>query len=61
MMSGAQAGNIGCGVHIRMPDSLLGSQPATWLVLGMVLEEATTLLFFTWLLSFPTWGLKYMG
>jgi hypothetical protein len=44
-----------------MPDSLLGSQPATWLVLGTVLEEATTLLFFTWLLSFPTWGLKYMG
>jgi hypothetical protein len=45
-----------CKVWRGLPDYLLDSQDLVWLVPGMVLGMATTLLYFTWLLSFPMWG-----
>jgi hypothetical protein len=32
-----------------------------WLVPEMALGDATVLLYFSWLLSFPMWGLIVMG
>jgi hypothetical protein len=49
------------GVWIRLPGCLLGSQVLMWLMLGTVLGAASFLLFFTWMLSLPTWGLMWTG
>jgi hypothetical protein len=50
-----------CRVWRRLPVCLLGSRASTWLVPKTILGTATVLLYFTWLLSFPTWGLMWMG
>jgi hypothetical protein len=42
---------------IRLPGCLLGSQVLIWLVPRTVLGVASALLWFTWILSIPTWGL----
>jgi hypothetical protein len=58
---GPLVGNIGYGAHCEAPDCLLGSQASTWQVPEMAFGAATTLLYFAWLLSHPTWGLMWMG
>jgi hypothetical protein len=44
-----------------MLNCLLGSQALTWRVPETVLGVATVLLYFAWLLSFPTWGADVDG
>jgi hypothetical protein len=45
----------------RLSGYLLGSRASTWLVPRKVLGVAAALFDFTWLLSFPMWGLMWMG
>jgi hypothetical protein len=46
-----------CRAWRRLLDCLLASCTMTWLVPRIVLGVATASLYFTWLLSFPSWGL----
>jgi hypothetical protein len=59
---GPQVGDVGLqSLDVIGLRCLLGSRVSTWLVPRMVLGVATALLYFTWLLSFSTWGLMWMG
>jgi hypothetical protein len=61
MMSGDQAIKISYEAHCRPPSCLLGSLASTWSVPGMTFGAATTLIYFTWWLIHPMWGLMWMG
>jgi hypothetical protein len=47
--------------HSRLPVCLLGSRASTWLVPGTGFGAAAALVYFAWPLSFPMWGLMWMG
>jgi hypothetical protein len=51
-----QAGKIGYGVRYRPLDYLLGSRAPMWWVLRTTFGATIILLYFTWWLSHPTWG-----
>jgi hypothetical protein len=57
MMSGGHRLKISiCGAHGELQCYLLYSRTSTWLVPVTIFGMTTALLYFAWLLGFPTWG-----